>query len=122
MLTYDFVLDAFSDYFSQDKDCEIVKTSRGYAILLWDDYEWDEVYHCENEKDLWDQLLLVYKSYLEYILPYNKDSGINVIADASDPSNTVCIIKPIIVTEAKEKDIQAKLNAIRNKYPAHQAM
>jgi len=36
MLTYEKILDVFKEYLSEDKSCEVLRTSRGYLVVDWE--------------------------------------------------------------------------------------
>ena len=38
MLTYEKVLEVFKEYLDEDKSCEVVNTSRGYTVMVWDNH------------------------------------------------------------------------------------
>lgn len=44
MMTFETVLNIFQDYLEKDSACEVVMTSRGYTVLLWDSLaeDWSE--------------------------------------------------------------------------------
>lgn len=58
MLTFEKVLEEFKEYFAEDKECEVVSTSRGYTVMFWNEprKEWYDVKCCETPKDLQDVL------------------------------------------------------------------
>lgn len=68
MLTYEKVLDVFRDYLAKDEACEVVKTSRGYTVLVWDECRemWYNVQIAATPENLRDILLESYCSFLEY--------------------------------------------------------
>lgn len=47
-LTFDKVLAVFQDYLAKDDHVEVIETSRGYAVIEWDDRmeNWAEIEHC----------------------------------------------------------------------------
>ncbi len=65
-MTFDTVLTAFADYLRRDKDCEVVLTSRGYAVLGWDDGRgnWETVEHCAAPETLRDHLADAFATFL----------------------------------------------------------
>jgi len=68
MLTYDSLMEAFSEYHEQANDWEVVKTSKGYAIIIWDEDSkagYDEFIPCASLEDLRDALLETYEGYLQ---------------------------------------------------------
>lgn len=58
MLTFEKVLEDFKDYFAEDKDCEVVLTSRGYTVMFWNEprKEWYDVECYKTPEDLQDAL------------------------------------------------------------------
>lgn len=68
MLTYEKVLEVFGEYLEEDKDCEVVNTSRGYTVLLWDTRMegWGDVDVAPTPEKLRDVLLRHYDGYLFY--------------------------------------------------------
>lgn len=58
-MTFDTVLETFSEYLHKDKDYEVVLTSRGYAVMGWDDKRnnWNISEHCASPEVLRDHLL-----------------------------------------------------------------
>ena len=67
-LNFEKVLAAFEEYLSQDACVEVVKTSRGYAVIDWDDHlnTWAQIEHCPSPADLQQALLDAMASFLEY--------------------------------------------------------
>ena len=59
MMTFEMILEVFADYLCKDKDYEVVLTSRGYAVMGWDDGQnnWNTVEHCATPQALRDHLL-----------------------------------------------------------------
>ena len=70
MLTHEKVLKAFGPYLDADPDYEVVKTSRGYTLLAWNNRreEWFSAEFCKTPEDLRDALLDAYVNYLEYVV------------------------------------------------------
>ena len=66
--TFEKVLAAFHDYLTQDDCVEVTQTSRGYAVIEWDDLlgNWTEIEHCPSPTDLQQALLEAMASFLEY--------------------------------------------------------
>lgn len=54
MLTFEQVLEEFEGYLKEDTVCEVVSTSRGYTVMLWDDRqeEWYDVECCQTPEVL----------------------------------------------------------------------
>ena len=67
-LIYSKVLAAFADYLKQDDCVEVVKTSRGYAVIEWDERlgSWTEIEHCPSPVALQENLLSHIVNFLEY--------------------------------------------------------
>ena len=67
-LTFDKVLATFRDYLSKDEWVEVVKTSRGYAVIEWDDHlnSWVQIEHCPSPTALQKALFENMADYLEY--------------------------------------------------------
>lgn len=59
MLTHEKVLKVFGPYLDADPDYEVVKTSRGYTLLAWNNRreEWFSAEFCKTPEDLRDALL-----------------------------------------------------------------
>lgn len=70
MLTHEKVLKVFGPYLDADPDYEVVKTSRGYTLLAWNNLreEWFSAEFCKTPEDLRDALLDAYVNYLEYVV------------------------------------------------------
>lgn len=68
MLTYEKVLEVFREYLSEDKDCEVVNTSRGYTVMVWDNRRetWYSSEIAPTPEALRDILLDSYCDYLAY--------------------------------------------------------
>ena len=58
-MTFEKVLDVFSDYLIEDEDCEVLLTRHGYAITYWDYIrkEWPQCEYCESPEVLCEYLL-----------------------------------------------------------------
>ena len=67
-LTFEKVLGMFRDYLAQDDCVEAIKTSRGYAVIEWDDRleSWTGIEHCSSPAKLHENLLNRMASFLEY--------------------------------------------------------
>lgn len=67
-LTFGKVLAAFEEYLSQDDCVEVIRTSRGYAVIEWDAQlgSWTEIEHCPSPAVLQENLLSHMTSFLEY--------------------------------------------------------
>ncbi len=65
-MTFDTVLTAFADYLRRDKYCEVILTSRGYAVLGWDDRRgnWETVEHCAAPETLCGYLADAFATFL----------------------------------------------------------
>lgn len=59
LMTIEKVLNAFSGYLKQDTAVEVVETTRGHAVMIWDSRmkDWSDVYHCPTAKVLMNTLL-----------------------------------------------------------------
>ncbi len=68
MLTFEKVLDVFTDYLNKDKRYEILMTSHGYTVMEWDSrqQDWADAQFCPNPQKMKDILLDAYAGYLEY--------------------------------------------------------
>ena len=57
-------------YRDAQPDSEVVKTSRGYTLLAWNNRreEWFSAEFCKTPEDLRDALLDAYVNYLEYVV------------------------------------------------------
>lgn len=66
--TFEKVLSIFGDYLAKDDCVEVVKTSRGYAVIEWDDRlgSWIEIEHCPSPTDLQNTLLSDMATFMEY--------------------------------------------------------
>ncbi|WP_409968408.1 hypothetical protein RFF05_18175 [Bengtsoniella intestinalis] len=53
-MTFESVLAEFKDYLEADTICEVVNTSRGYTVLLWEEKlkQWYGVELCPTPQDL----------------------------------------------------------------------
>ena len=67
MLTFEKVLNVFSDYLQQDPLYEVVLTSHGYTLMAWEPErnEWYQVELMETPEMLLDALLDTYAGFLE---------------------------------------------------------
>lgn len=67
-LTFEKVLAAFRDYLTQDDCVEVIQTSRGYAVIEWDERleNWTEIEHCTSPAKLHENLLNRMACFLEY--------------------------------------------------------
>ena len=70
MLTYEKVLEIFSDYLREDECAEVVSTHHGPALMMWEPVlcGWEQVTHCETPEKLFDALLEEYDKYYSYQL------------------------------------------------------
>ena len=57
-MTYNKVFEVFQDYLSKDKDTEVLNTSRGYLVVMWEtsDGDWVTSRLAEDPEDLRDML------------------------------------------------------------------
>lgn len=67
MLTNEIVLSVFTDYLDRDPDYEVVRTSRGYTVMGWDNRrkDWNTIVYCATPEDLRDALLDAYANLRE---------------------------------------------------------
>ena len=58
-MTIEKVLNVFSGYLKQNTAVEVVETTRGHAVMIWDSRmkDWSDVYHCPTAKVLMNTLL-----------------------------------------------------------------
>ena len=58
-MTIEKVLNVFSGYLKQDTAVEVVETTRGHVVMIWDSRmkDWSDVYHCPNAEALMNTLL-----------------------------------------------------------------
>lgn len=68
MLTFEKVLEVFKEYLEEDRVCEVVNTSRGYTVMVWDNRQkdWDSSQIAPSPEALRDILLDNYEIYLIY--------------------------------------------------------
>ena len=68
MLTCEKVLEVFTEYLKEDRACEVVNTSRGYTVMVWDNCQkdWDISQVAPSPEALRDILLDNYEIYLIY--------------------------------------------------------
>ena len=68
MITFEQVLSAFRDYLSEDTRYEVLMSSRGYTILVWNsnDRELESATFCPTPDAMKDTLLSALAGYLEY--------------------------------------------------------
>ena len=67
-LTFEKMLITFHRYLAQDDCVEVIQTSRGYAVIEWDDRleSWTGIEHCPSPAKLHEILLAHAASFLEY--------------------------------------------------------
>lgn len=58
-MTIKKVLNVFSGYLKQDTAVEVVETTRGHVVMIWDSRmkDWSDVYHCPTAEVLMNTLL-----------------------------------------------------------------
>ena len=58
-MTIEKVLNVFSGYLKQDTAVEVVETTRGHVVMIWDSRmkDWSDIYHCPNAEALMNTLL-----------------------------------------------------------------
>lgn len=68
MLTFDRVLEVFSEYLAKDDMYEVVTTSHGYTVLEWNSQseEWIGAKLCRSPAVLANELMYGYTGLLEY--------------------------------------------------------
>lgn len=73
-MTFEKVLKAFDDYLNSDTVLEVVKTKRGYTVMIWEEKEeqWFGVEHCKTPELLRDALLEGYSDFFEQQLTHNR--------------------------------------------------
>ena len=66
-MTFEKVLEVFSDYLKEDTDVEIVKTQHGWTYMVWDDCQrdWSHSDYAETPEELCDFILYGLHDYLE---------------------------------------------------------
>ena len=66
-MTFDTVLEVFAEYLREDTEYEVVLTSRGYAVMGWDDgrNNWNTSEHCATPEDLLGHLLDAFSGFRE---------------------------------------------------------
>lgn len=74
-MTYKKVLEVFKDYLSKDKDTEVLNTSRGYLVMIWESCVdgWVTAKLAEDPGDLRDYLQERYEDFLGYKLSQERD-------------------------------------------------
>ena len=72
MLTFEKVLQVFSDYLAADIEVDAVKTKCGYVVLYWESVQREWIYPktCLTPKSLFDELLSAYDFYRAF--PYTR--------------------------------------------------
>ena len=70
MLTFEKVMEVFSNYLKEDDECEVVVTRRGYTVMIWDTRanDWCFINHCNTPEELKSELLGNYESYLSWTM------------------------------------------------------
>ena len=65
MLTFEKVLQIFSEYLSADPEVDTAKTKYGYVILFWDNLRnvWYDSKTCATPESLFNGLLSAYRFY-----------------------------------------------------------
>lgn len=58
-MTIKKVLNVFSGYLKQDTAVEVVETTRGHVVMIWDNRmkDWSDVYHCPTAEVLMNTLM-----------------------------------------------------------------
>lgn len=67
-MTFEKVLEVFSDYLLEDTICQVVTTPQGYTVLYWDQRQedWFLVVYCRTPEMMRDVFLDGYSNFLEY--------------------------------------------------------
>lgn len=67
-MTIEKVLNVFSGYLKQDTAVEVLETTRGHVVMVWDSRmkDWSDVYHCPNAEALMNTLLFCKVVFDEY--------------------------------------------------------
>lgn len=77
MLTFEKVLEGFRDYLVEDKICEVLRCTRGYMVVNWNNCEYDCVTAqlCRTPEDLRDILRFGYVDFQGFRLTdgYKRD-------------------------------------------------
>lgn len=62
-MTFEKVLEVFTEYLAEDTNCEVVLTKHGYTVMQWDENSksWYGVEYCKTPEDLRDELLSSYR-------------------------------------------------------------
>lgn len=73
-MTIEKVLNVFSGYLKQDTAIEVVETSRGHVVMIWDSRMkgWSDVYHCPNTEALMNTLLFCKGVFDEYCFTHGE--------------------------------------------------
>lgn len=68
-MTFESVVDMFTDYLQADRRYEAVRTSRGYAVLIWDttQEDWIESHHCPTPEKLLKKLTEAKEEYQAFL-------------------------------------------------------
>ena len=74
-MTYEKVLEVFGDYLSKDKDSEVLNTSRGYLVLMWEScfHNWLTTKLAQSPEDLRDLLQERYEDFLSYKITQDRE-------------------------------------------------
>ena len=103
MLTHEKVLKVFGPYLDADPDYEVVKTSRGYTLLAWNNRreEWFSAEFCKTPEDLRDALLDAYVNYLEYVVTDEDRDPTEQEMREKNPSGKAFILRSFISRQEK---------------------
>lgn len=68
------VLDVFKDYLEKDSNVEIITTSRGITVGVWDEKhrQWEDFVNCASPKELCQELCRQYVAYYEEVAEIEK--------------------------------------------------
>ena len=84
------VLDVFNDYLQSDGSVEIIKTSRGITVGVWDEKhsQWEDFVNCVSAKELCEELCRQYTSFHE--LAAADEQGDNLTEEERQPILARC--------------------------------
>ena len=73
-MTIEEVLNVFSGYLKQDTAVEVVETTRGHVVMIWDSRmkDWSDVYHCPTAETLMNTLLFCKEVFDEYFFTHGE--------------------------------------------------
>ena len=73
-MTIKKVLNVFSGYLKRDTAVEVVETTRGHVVMIWDSRmkDWSDVYHCPTAEALMNTLLFCKEVFDEYCFTHGE--------------------------------------------------